>query len=46
MDFFISDLVGGRATPQSNDVMLGARELIYVIYRLVGSDVPEFNGRV
>jgi hypothetical protein len=41
---FIPDPVGGRAAPQSNDVMLDDRGLIYVVDRHVGFDVLEFNG--
>ena len=42
--YFIPDPVGGRAAPQSNDVMLDARGLIYVVDRHVGFDVLEFSG--
>jgi hypothetical protein len=42
--FFIPEPVGGRAAPQSNDVMLDARGLIYMVDRHVGFDVLEFNG--
>ena len=42
--YFIPDPVGGRAAPQSNDVMLDERGLIYVVDRHVGFDVLEFNG--
>ena len=42
--FFIPEPVGGRPVPQSNDVMLDARGLIYVVDRLMGFDVLEFNG--
>jgi hypothetical protein len=41
---FIPDPVGGHAAPQSNDVMLDARGLIYMVDRHVGFDVLEFNG--
>ena len=41
--YFIPDPVGGRAAPQSNDVMLDARGLIYVVDRHVGFDVLEFT---
>ncbi len=41
---FIPDPVGGRAAPQSNDVMLDDRGLIYIVDRHVGFDVLEFNG--
>ena len=43
--YFIPDPVGGRAAPQSNDVMLDSRGLIYVVDRHVGFDVLEFSGR-
>jgi hypothetical protein len=42
--YFIPEPVGGKAAPQSNDVMLDARGLIYMVDRLVGFDVLEFNG--
>ena len=42
--YFIPDPVGGRTAPQSNDVMLDARGLIYMVDRHVGFDVLEFNG--
>jgi hypothetical protein len=41
---FIPEPVTGRAAPQSNDVALDARGLIYVVDRLVGFDVLEFEG--
>jgi hypothetical protein len=41
---FIPDPVGGRAAPQSNDVMLDDRDLVYIVDRHVGFDVLEFNG--
>jgi hypothetical protein len=44
--FFIPEPLGGRAAPQSNDVMLDQRGLIYVVDRLVGFDVLEFRGTV
>ena len=43
---FIPEPVGGRAAPQSNDVMLDARGLIYIVDRHVGFDVLEFDGKV
>jgi hypothetical protein len=43
--YFIPEPAGGRAAPQSNDVMLDARGLIYVVDRHVGFDVLEYNGR-
>jgi hypothetical protein len=42
--YFIPEPVGGKAAPQSNDVMLDKRGLIYVVDRLVGFDVLEFYG--
>jgi hypothetical protein len=42
--FFIPEPVGGHTAPQSNDVMLDARGLIYMVDRHVGFDVLEFNG--
>ena len=41
--YFIPEPVAGRAAPQSNDVMLDARGLIYVVDRLAGFDVLEFS---
>jgi hypothetical protein len=41
---FIPEPVGGRAAPQSNDVALDDRGLIYVVDRYVGFDVLEFQG--
>jgi hypothetical protein len=42
--YFIPDPVGGRAAPQSNDVMLDDRGLIYMVDRHVGFDVLEYSG--
>ena len=42
--YFVPDPVGGRAAPQSNDVTLDKRGLIYVVDRHVGFDVLEFKG--
>ncbi|HEY1310718.1 MAG TPA: RNA polymerase subunit sigma-70, partial [Pseudolabrys sp.] len=42
--FFIPEPAAGRAAPQSNDVMLDKRGLIYVVDRLVGFDVLEYAG--
>jgi hypothetical protein len=39
---FIPEPVAGRSAPQSNDVALDARGLIYVVDRHVGFDVLEF----
>src|SRR6185369_11692740 len=41
---FIPEPVGGRAAPQSNDVMLDQRGLIYMVDRHVGFDVLEYTG--
>jgi hypothetical protein len=42
---FIPEPVGGNKAPQSNDVMLDERGLVYMVDRLNGFDVLEFNGR-
>jgi hypothetical protein len=42
--YFIPDPVGGRKAPQSNDVMLDERGLIYMVDRHVGFDVLEYTG--
>jgi len=42
--YFIPEPVGGRPVPQSNDVVLDQRGLIYVVDRYVGFDVLEFDG--
>jgi len=42
--FFIPEPVGGRPAPQSNDVTLDQRGLIYVVDRHVGFDILEFDG--
>ena len=42
--YFIPEPAGGRPAPQSNDVMLDQRGLIYVVDRQVGFDVLEFDG--
>jgi hypothetical protein len=39
---FIPRPAAGRSAPQSNDVALDARGLIYVVDRYVGFDVLEF----
>ena len=39
--FFIPDPTGGHAAPQSNDVMLDKRGLIYMVDRLCGFDILE-----
>ena len=39
--YFIPEPVGGSKAPQSNDVMLDERGLIYVVDRHVGFDVLE-----
>jgi hypothetical protein len=41
---FIPEPVAGRSAPQSNDVALDQRGLIYMIDRHVGFDVLEFQG--
>jgi hypothetical protein len=41
---YIPEPVAGRSAPQSNDVALDARGLIYVVDRLVGFDVLEYAG--
>jgi hypothetical protein len=41
--FFIPEPAGGRPAPQSNDVTLDARGLIYMVDRHVGFDVLEFS---
>jgi hypothetical protein len=42
--YFIPEPVGGSKAPQSSDVMLDSRGLIYVVDRLVGFDVLEYSG--
>jgi hypothetical protein len=42
--YFIPEPAGGHAAPQSNDVILDKRGLIYVVDRLIGFDVLEFAG--
>jgi len=42
--FFIPDPVDGRPAPQTNDVTLDRRGLIYIVDRHVGFDVVEFAG--
>jgi hypothetical protein len=42
--YFVPDPVGGRNAPQSNDVMLDERGLIYMVDRWVGFDVLEYKG--
>jgi len=42
--YFIPDPVGGRPAPQSNDVVLDQRGLVYMVDRHVGFDVLEFDG--
>jgi hypothetical protein len=41
---YIPEPVAGKPAPQSNDVALDARGLIYIVDRHVGFDVLEFNG--
>ena len=42
--YFMPEPVAGRSAPQSNDVALDERGLIYVVDRHVGFDVLEFTG--
>jgi hypothetical protein len=42
--YFIPEPVAGRPAPQSNDVALDPRGLIYVIDRHVGFDILEYEG--
>jgi hypothetical protein len=42
--YFIPQPVAGRPAPQSNDVALDARGLIYMVDRHVGFDILEFVG--
>ena len=42
--YFIPEPMAGRPAPQSNDVFLDARDFIYVVDRLIGFDVLEFDG--
>jgi hypothetical protein len=42
--YFIPQPIAGRPAPQSNDVALDERGLIYVVDRHVGFDVLEFTG--
>jgi hypothetical protein len=42
--YFIPEPLSGRSAPQSNDVVLDQRGLIYVVDRHVGFDVLEFDG--
>jgi hypothetical protein len=42
--YFVPDPAGGRTAPQSNDVMLDERGLIYMVDRWVGFDVLEYKG--
>jgi hypothetical protein len=42
--YFIPQPAAGRSAPQSNDVALDGRGLIYVVDRHVGFDVLEFTG--
>jgi hypothetical protein len=41
---FIPDPVGGRAAPQTNDVMVDGSGLIHIVDRHVGFDILEFEG--
>jgi hypothetical protein len=42
--YFIPEPADGRPAPQSNDVVLDQRGLIYVVDRHIGFDVLEFDG--
>jgi hypothetical protein len=42
--YFIPEPVGGKPAPQSNDVALDDRGLIYVVDRHVGFDILEYEG--
>jgi hypothetical protein len=42
--YFIPEPAGGRPAPQSNDVVLDERGLIYMVDRHVGFDILEFDG--
>jgi hypothetical protein len=41
---FIPEPVGGRPAPQSNDVVVDQRGLIYLVDRYIGFDILEFDG--
>jgi hypothetical protein len=41
---YIPEPVGGRALPQSNDVFVDARGLVYLQDRFVGLDILEYRG--
>ena len=41
---FIPEPVAGRSAPQSNDVALDDRGLIYVVDRHAGFDILEYSG--
>jgi len=43
--WFIPEPAGGRPAPQSNDVTLDDRGLIYLVDRHVGFDILEYTGR-
>ena len=42
--YFIPEPCGGKSAPQTNDVALDARGLIYLVDRWCGFDVLEFEG--
>jgi hypothetical protein len=42
--YFIPEPVGGKSAPQSNDVAVDDRGLIYVVDRHVGFDILEYEG--
>ena len=43
--WFIPEPAAGRAAPQTNDVDVDERGLIYIVDRYQGFDILEFNGR-
>ena len=42
--YYIPEPVGGRPAPQSNDVAIDSKGLVYLVDRYVGFDVLEFQG--
>jgi hypothetical protein len=42
--YYIPEPVAGKSAPQTNDVALDDRGLIYTVDRWVGFDVLEFSG--
>ena len=43
--YFIPEPAAGRAAPQTNDVDVDARGLVYIVDRYAGFDVLELTGR-